>query len=483
MTAPTTKRLERLSTADAALDELLDGGIPRSSVNVIAGAPGSGKTILALQMMFAAARAGRRCLYLTAVAEPAVKLFRYMELFSFFDAAVAHDQMVFADLGAALTRGPEATQAAIVAAVERHEPDVLIIDSFRAIGDLLALPGSGRAFVYDLTAQLSGIGTTTFLIGEYDDDDIRTLPIFGVADGVLQLTTERVELTSLRLLQVRKLRGSGFVEGQHFYDISVDGVRFFPRVRSPGNLPGRAVASQARVGSGVAGLDVLLGGGFPAGSTTVVQGGTGAGKTILSLAFLLEGARRGERGVLFALEETAEQLRAIALSLDWDLVALEEQGLLSIHYTSPVELSTDRFLEEARRELQRTGATRAVFDSLTSLSLGVPSTRRFQELIYAIGKHARALGTTLLMTLESRELLGSTSVEAGGGISFAADNILQVRYVEIAGRLERGVSVLKARGVHHSSELRPMTIGPGVAVAQQPFVELQGVLSGRPLAR
>jgi circadian clock protein KaiC len=183
---------------------------------------------------------------------------------------------------------------------------------------------------------------------------------------------------------------------------------------------------------------------------------------------------------MFTLEETPDQLRASAEAFGWDLMALENQGLLELHYTSPVELSTDRFLEQARRHVLARGARRVVFDSLTSMALGVPSPRRFRELVYAITKHVRAADAALVMTVESAQLLGVATLN-NTGYSFAADNIIQLRYVEVDGRLDRAISVLKARGVRHDTGLRSLTItDTGLEVARERFRDLRGVLTGLP---
>ena len=213
------------------------------------------------------------------------------------------------------------------------------------------------------------------------------------------------------------------------------------------------------------------------------MGGTGTGKTLLGLHFLVEGARRGEPGVLFTLEETPDQLRDIASKFPFDFAALEQKGLVHLRYASPIELSTDRFLHEVRREVERLGARRVVIDSLTSLALGAISERRYRELVYALAKHLRAAGVTLVMTLEIAELLGTGQL-SGHGVSFASDNVVQLRYVELGGRLDRAVSVIKARGVDVDTEVRGMTIGPrGVEVSERaPFKDLRGVLTGIPVA-
>jgi circadian clock protein KaiC len=474
--------LSRMSTGDAALDRILGGGVPEHSLHVIAGEPGSGKTALVLQMMFNAARAGTSCLYFTTLSESSLKLFRFMPLFEFFDADLATEKVRFIDLSKVLAEGADATLAAITERVAAEEPGLVVIDSFRALGDVLGDRRGSRAFVFQLAGQMVGWGATTLLVGEYSAEEARSFPEFGVADGVILLGSQRQELTSVRELEVLKMRGTNFVTGRHFFEISERGVACYPRVRGPAGIED-AEDPGGIDPTGIPGLDGLLDGGIPRASATLIQGGSGTGKTLISMQFLVEGARRGERGILFALEETPAQLRRVARNFGWDLRALEAEGLLSIEYMSPVELSTDRFLESARRLIASTGARRVVFDSMGSMELGVSSHRRFRELVYALTKHARVAGTTLMMTLESPELLGSASLSVGGNLSFAADNIIQLRYVEIGGRLGRAISVLKARGVKHGTELRAMTIGPGGAeVATSAYKNVRGVLTGLPVA-
>jgi circadian clock protein KaiC len=471
------------STGDAALDEILGGGIPRRSVMMIAGEPGSGKTILTLQMLFHAARQGKKSVYFTTLSEPAMKVIRYMQLFEFFDEDVLHEHVTFVDLGACLRVGAERTLAEIEERVARLEPSIVAIDSFRALGELLHHEGVAvRPFIYDLAVQMAGWGATTLLVGEYAREEMPTLAEFAVADGILRLGSLREELTSVREMEVLKLRGAAYVAGRHFFDIGKAGLSFYPRVSAPTHPHVEQVRATDldRARTGVAGLDELLGGGLPRGGSTVVQGGTGTGKTLLSLQFLLTGAAQGEKGVLFTLEETPDQLRANVRSLGWDLAALEAQGLLVIRYASPVELSTDRFLYEARQEVAASGAVRAVFDSLTTMALGVPSQRRYKEMVYAIAKHMRGAGVTLLMTVELEQLLGAAQL-TGHGVSFIADNIIQLRYVEMGAKLERAISVLKARGIEHESELRSLRVGKGgLTVVKDRFKDLHGVLTGLP---
>jgi circadian clock protein KaiC len=472
--------LERLSTGSDALDAILGGGIPTGSVTVVAGEPGSGKTVFTLQALFHHARQGKKCLYFTTLSEPALKVIRYMQLFSFFDRRLIEERIVFADLGSTLrSSGVEQALVQMIQRVESEEPHLVAIDSFKAIHDLLPSAAHGRAFVYDLAVTMAAWGATTLLVGEYTPEDIGVAPEFAIADGIVRLTTERQELTTARQLEVLKLRGANYVTGRHFFEMGADGLTFYPRVRGPEMTSEPPVDLADRVATGVAGLDALLLGGLPRASATMVEGGTGTGKTLVGLHFLLEGARRGEPGILFTLEETPAQIRAIANNFGWKLAPLEAEGRLLISYTSPVELFTDRFLDVARRQIERVGARYAVLDSLTSLSLGVPSERRFRELVYALTKHFRVAGVTPLMTMEVAELLGTAQL-TGHGVSSTADNLILLRYVEMDGRLERAVSVLKARGTGHITELRRFLIdGRGAHVGAR-FEDLRGVLTGVP---
>jgi circadian clock protein KaiC len=474
-------KLEVDGTGDPGLDRILGGGIPTRSTIVIAGEPGSGKTVLTLQTLFHAARRGKKCLYFTTVSEPSIKVMRHMQLFDFFDVDLLDERVIFVDLGEIIHEGIERTLAEIEARVEEHDPAFVAIDSFRAVSDLLRHDQDLRRFIYDVAVRTAGWGATTFLVGEYARNEYSSFAEFAIADGILHLGSERQGLTSVREIEILKLRGTGYSSGQHFFDITKAGISIYPRVSAPLDVQSQpSTASSERVRTGVEGLDDLLAGGLPRSSSTIVQGGTGTGKTLLSLQFLLEGAARGEKGIIFTLEETPDQLRSIARGLGWDLGALEEQDRLVIRYASPVELSTDRFLHEARLLVRELGAQRAVFDSLTTMALGVPSERRYKEMIYAITKHMRAAEVSLLLTAEIGQLLGSAQL-IGHGVSFIADNLIQMRYVEIDGRLERAISVIKARGIQHDSELRSLTIGSGgLQVVKGRFKDMRGVLTGLP---
>jgi circadian clock protein KaiC len=405
-----------------------------------------------------------------------------MQQFSFFDERmITEKRIVFADIGSVARRkGAGETLNEIAARVEREQPALVVIDSFKALRELLGDASAIRTFVYDLAVHTSVWGATSLFVGEYTAEEISTLSVFAISDGIIRLSNRRYGLRAIREVEVLKLRGANFVTGVHFFEIGGDGLTFFPRVRSPEGAIAEPETPDERVPTGAAGLDDMLGGGLPRASSTVILGGTGTGKTLLALQFLLEGARNGEPGIHFTLEETANQLRRIAQKFGWDLRPLEERGLFTFSYVSPVELSTDCFLDQARQQVERLGARRAVLDSLTSMALGVPSEQRFKELVYAVTKHFRAAGVTFNLNMEIADLLGSAQL-SGYGVSFAADNVIQLKYVEVKGCLERGISILKARGVRHATDVRRLTIGESRIDVESAFTGLRGVLTGLPL--
>jgi circadian clock protein KaiC len=470
--------MPQLSTGVASLDKLMGGGIPEQSVTVLTGSPGTGKTVLAMQMMFHQARLGKRCIYFTTLSEPPLKVIRYMRLFSFFDESLVDDLVSFVDLGTPLlNQGAEGAVAVVQEHLESEEPDFVVFDSFKAIHDLIGPDvAASRRVAYELSVMLAGWGTTTLLLGEYTDADVTLLPEFAIADGIVQVSNQPHGLTRLRELEVQKLRGADYTAGRHFFEIHPDGVAFYPRMRglTESSLD---VWSPTKVPTGVPGLDELCRGGLPSGSTTLIEGCSGTGKSTIAMRFLVEGAERGEPGVHFGLEERPAQIRGVSSRFGWDLAAFEAQALLTLSYTSPVELNADRFLGEALHLIRQMGAKRVVLDSTSALAMGLETSGRFRELFYALATHLREEGVTALLTAEIPELLGSAQL-TGRAVSSIADNVILLRYVELAGRLDRAISVLKMRGSEHGTELRRMSIGATGPSVEGAFPSLRGVLTG-----
>ena len=224
----------RLSSGHANLDLLLGGGLPANAINMIIGAPGSGKTILAQQYQFHNAAPERPALYVTTVSEPLDKLVRYGQSLDFFDATRVGRDVLYEDLGAVLhDDGLEGTLKKVVDLLHTHHPGLLVIDSFKALGAFAADAQTFRRFLHDLAGHLTARAMSSFWIGEYERDDATHAPEFAVADAIISLGTLRTATREVRMLQVLKLRGSAFRSGEHAYRISSTGLRVFPRLADP----------------------------------------------------------------------------------------------------------------------------------------------------------------------------------------------------------------------------------------------------------
>jgi circadian clock protein KaiC len=476
---PAIANFSRLSTGVSALDFLLGGGIPASSITVVSGEPGTGKTVLMLQMLFSLARSGKKCLYFTTISEPALKLIRHMQLFSFFDPAVLDDRLTLGELGTIVrTEGFEAALAHVTERCEQTGADVVVLDGFKAIHDLVPDALSSRRLVYDLSVQLASSGATTFLVGEYTVDQMAILPEFAIADSIIVLRNQPEELFRVREFEILKMRGSEHVTGRHTFAISSAGVLVYPRIAVP------AAASPSfngrRASFGVAGLDEMVDGGVPAASATVIEGGTGTGKTLLGLHFVAEGAAQGDRGLYLTVEEAPNQLRHAARNFGLPFREFEQRGLIHVRYVSPLELSPDRFLHEAVAQIDGLAIRRIVLDSLSGLGVGLSSERRLKQLLYALVAHCRERGATLVMALEVAEMLGGGPL-TGHGVSSIADNVILLRYLEMDGRLHRAISILKARATAHATELKTFAITNQGASVGGALTRLRGVLTGIPV--
>jgi len=469
---------DKISTGIPALDEILKGGLARYSVNVLAGPPGTGKTILAQQIVFHNAQESRQVPYLVTVSEPTVKMLRYSRNLTFFDVERVGENVIYLDIGSVLLEhGLNEVARQIEEYTEKYAPSILAIDSFKAIHEIAEDTPRLREFAYRLAVRLTAWGTTTLLVGEYTRDAIHREPIFAIADGIILLDQENRGMQTYRYLEVLKMRGDDYDAGKHPFRITSSGLNIFPRVKTP-EEPISHSLGERRASLGVSGIDDMTEGGVLSETSTLVAGSAGTGKTLLCLHFLLEGIRHGDPGLLVTFQETPTMLKAFARGFGWDLEALEQQGLLSILYSSPVELGVDEHTQIIRKAIQRTGVKRIAMDSLKDIELATPDKVRYKDYVYSLVNSFRQNGITSMLTSEIPEIFGSFVVSEYG-ISFVADNVILLRYVEMGGRISRAMSVLKMRGSNHGKEVREYHIESdgGVKILEQ-FADYDSVLSG-----
>lgn len=355
-----------LSTGVPNLDVLLGGGIPASTLNIIAGEPGTGKTILAQQAMFNHVRENpeARVLYLTTLSEPAMKVIRYLQSFSFYDPDVFGTRVVYRDVGGFLREKPTVELLEeIMRLVEDTQPALLCIDSFKAIRDLMPAQEEFRRFCYDLSVRLASANCTTLLLGEYDVGETAGGAEFAVADGIVQLRRGEIFGEPARLLAVKKMRGQPMNMGEFSFSIDSEGIHVHTPTIVLDSLGTTSVTTGDALPTGIAGLDDILLGGIPAGRSVLLSGVSGSGKTTLALQFLMEGAKRGERGIFYSYEETPERLVLLAEGFGWDLAKAIADGVVRIRFVPVTEVRVDQNLEMMVREVLAFKPARMVLDS------------------------------------------------------------------------------------------------------------------------
>ncbi|MEO1378087.1 MAG: ATPase domain-containing protein, partial [Cyanobacteria bacterium J06635_10] len=482
MIDPRRKPLGKLPTSIPGLDGILNGGIPELSINIITGPPGAGKTIFTQQILYSNATPEKKALYLVTLSEPSVKLLHYLQRFDFFDAEKVNTAVTYLDIGEVIReKGLEDAINVIVKHVQEHKPALVAIDSFKAIHDMAKDSVEVRKFGYDLSVQLTTWGVTAFFIGEYTQDEIEQEPIFAIADGIIRLHNHPQGLHYQRYIDVLKLRGENYFTGLHPFNISGTGLTVYPRIKSL-EISGEVEFTTQKISTGVAELDNMLEGGLPQGSATMVAGGAGTGKTLLGMHLITAGIAQGEPGVIVTFQENPQQLRRIARSFGWDLVAMEEEGLLVHLYSSSVEIQPDIHAAKIQEIVQNIGAKRVMLDSLKDIEIATPDKVRFKDYIYALVNKFKLQGVTTLLTNEIPEMFGPFQLSEYG-VSFVVDNVILLRYLELSGRMGRAINIMKVRGSEHSKEIRYFEINnDGIQIAN--VVEAQtGVLTGIPIIR
>jgi circadian clock protein KaiC len=486
MSEPRNVKIHRLPSGVSKLDDILGGGWPEYSFNLIVGEPGSGKTTLAHQFMFANATAERPALYFTVLGEPTIKMLRYQQQFAFFDMTKVNNVVQFANLtDEALTTDLGQVLGAIVAKIEEFSPKIVVVDSFRTLIPQGSATGTTtvQEFVQRLATKLTSWQATTFLLGEYPETEIRENPVFTMADGLLAMT-QRVERNSMvRQVRVLKMRGNAPQPGLHTIRISDNGVQAFPRMLKPIE-EAQATITPELISSGVPGLDEMLGGGTLRGNGVLVAGPVGSGKTTLALHFVAEGVKRREPGVIVIFEETTPKYLDQARAFGIDLEDMVRRGLLEMVYVRPLDLSMDETLYAIQTAVDKLGAKRVVLDSISGLEAALaPAFKEdFLESLYRLLGALTGVGITILLTVEVTEPYNDMRFTPHP-ISFLTHDIVLQRYFELRGELRSFLTVIKTRARSHSRELREYQVTANGLVVGDRLTELTGVITAVPETR
>jgi circadian clock protein KaiC len=471
--------MKLLHTGVPNLDTVLGGGVPAYSLNIVAGQPGTGKTIFIQQMLFDYIKAndGARVLYMTTLSEPTLKVVRYMQRFNFFDAEAFGEQVIYQDIGSIIREQtlPQVTDH-ILEQVHNLEAQILVIDSFKAIRDLGVDTDEFRRYCYDLSVRLASARCTAFLVGEYDEDEIAHGAEFAVADGIMYMAIARQQGEQYRYLQVYKMRGQKAQMSPFPFVISDDGARILSPALTLRRRESGLEVEDEQLGTGIDGLDALLQNGIRRGYSVILSGASGTGKTSLALRFLVYGAQQGQKGLLVSFEESPDRLHRMAERFNWNVKELEAQGLLKIVFVPQTDIRVEENLEQMVQTVAEFQPVRFVVDSFSVFLHKEKDPAMQREKTFQLATLAQQAGMVGLLISDipagephriSRFGVEETVVDGAIVLSTEIQNLTRRRFIE----------VYKMRSANHIAGRHRMEItGRGVEVfyATQPDLSKLG---------
>ncbi len=456
---------ERLSSGVAGLDTVLMGGFVKNGLYILQGAPGAGKTILSNQICYAYAASGGRALYVTLLSEQHERLLANLEPMSFYDPTrIAHEISYVSAFQLLERDGLAGLLTLLRREIVAHRAGVLVLDGLVAAEAYASSELELKKFIHELQTLAAAADCTMFLLTSagFETAGAPHRPEHTMVDGMISLHDTEHDWRVERDLFVNKFRGSDHLRGRHAMCITSDGIKVWPRVESLPLPPTRFLraADAPRLSTGVSGLDVMLEGGLPEASSSVVIGPAGAGKTALGLQFLATCSDLSP-GLLLGFYETPERLVARAEAIAPHLPGLVRGGIVHFLWHGPAEGLIDQVATELLHLVRTHKVRRLVIDSLQGFEDLTVQPHRMTQFYRALTSQLRELGVTTLCTMEVRELAGPISGPPLTRLTPIAENLILLRHVEELGQLQRLVSVMKLRDSAFDMRLRRFSIGPG----------------------
>jgi len=474
-----------VTTGIAGVDDILGGGLTPNRLYLVEGDPGAGKTTLGLQLLRAGLERGEAGMYVS-LSETKEELLAVaashgwtLDGISITELAPAEGSLSPDDENtmfhpSELELGE--TTKVVLREVEQTKPRLIVFDSLSEMRLLAQNPLRYRRQILALKQFFTGRQCTVLLLDDRTSE-VTDLQLQSIAHGVISLERRSPEYGVMqRRLQILKMRGRPFRAGYHDYTIVRGGLSVFPRLVAAEHQTDFAAE---QVKSGVPELDALMAGGLDKGTSTLIMGPAGCGKSTLATQYAVTAAGRGERAALFVFEENLKTLLARSAGLGMDVRGHLAADRLSVRQVDPGELSPGEFVHLVRAEVEDRGATLVVIDSLNGYLNAMPEVRfltlQLHELLTYLGQR----GVTTLLVVAQHGLVGA-SMMAPIDASYLADSVLLLRFFEAAGQVRQAVSVLKKRSGAHERTIRELRIGSGGIAVGEPLAEFQGVLTGVP---
>ncbi|HEY4249915.1 MAG TPA: ATPase domain-containing protein [Roseomonas sp.] len=475
----------KASTGVDGLDDILAGGLAPGHVFLLEGNPGTGKTTIALSFLLAGARAGARGLYITlseterelraGAASHGWDIGGNIEIFE----VVPPESLLDIDRRQSLLYSSDLelgeTIKLIISAFERVKPDRIVLDSLSEIRLLAQGSLRYRRQILALKHYFARHGATVLLLDDLASETTDKT-VHSVVHGVIRLEELAPAYgAERRRVRISKYRGQAFRGGYHDFAIRTGGVAVFPRLVASEH---RTRFARTQVTSGIAPLDALLGGGIEQGSSTLVLGPAGTGKSTFVLQFLAAAVRRGEKAALFVFDEELGLLFDRTLAMGFDLEGMRAAGTLHIEQVDAAELSPGEFAHRVRERVARSGARTVIIDSLNGYQAAMPEENALILHVHELLQYLNRRGAATFLTVAQHGLVGD--MKAPVDITYLADTVILLRYFEAMGKVRRAVSVIKKRTGYHEDTIREFRIDKGGLSLGAPLDSFQGVLRGVP---
>jgi circadian clock protein KaiC len=472
------------STGIEGLDAVLLGGLAANHVYLVDGDPGTGKTTVGLQFLLAGREAGQRGMYIT-LSETAEELRATARSHGWDLAGI--DIVELAELQP--TRPDEAytlfhpsevelqhTVEVILDAITQRSPARIIVDSLSEMRLLARDPLRFRRQILSLKQFFAGRHCTALFLDDRSAPD-GDLQLHSLAHGVIILDHLSIDYGSeRRRLQVKKLRGARFRGGYHDFRIRTGGLDVYPRLAT-GEPQGTLVGNH--ISSGSKELDDMLGGGLTAGTSTLITGAAGTGKSVLCLQYGLAAAARGERVRFYLFDERTSTLRVRARGLGMPMAAAEKSGNLVVQQIEPTQMSPGEFANVLRNAVEREAVSMIVIDSVNGYMQAMPSERLLSVQVHELLSYLANHQVTSILTLVQHGVFGGP-VDEAAEVSYLADTVVLLRYFEHAGAVRQAISTVKKRSGTHEHTIRESRVARGGLQVGEPLAEFRGVLTGVP---
>ena len=472
--------LEKVSTGIAGLDEILEGGLIAAQAYLVKGQPGSGKTTLGLHFLSQGIAQGEICLFIS-FSESEVRLKRNaqqigidLEQVEFLDLSTTEDFFTedrTYDIFSPSEVEKSPVTAKIVEVIEEVKPQRIFLDAitqFRYLtGDTFAFRKQVQSFLrFVVDRQITLLFTSEGSDGNPDDD------LQFMSDGVIELHSAIIK----RCIEVKKFRGSDFIRGHHDFKLSDRGVAVFPNLVL--NTRQRPCELEI-ISSGIPEIDELLCGGIERGTTTIISGPSGVGKSTFGVQFMKEAAGRGERSILYAFEEAQNTILQRCESINIPAHLMIERGTLSIVNVEPLKYTPNQFIHLVRQEVEQNNAKIIMIDSTSGYQLSMEGDDLVRQL-HSLCQYLKNMGVTIILVNETHMIAGKEFSVTELGLSYLADNLIFLRYLELNGELRKAIGVLKKRVSNFERTLRGFEITRYGIKVGEPLTRLQGILSGVP---